>query len=376
MAAHVSRPLRVDTLRDTLGDIYTSSYFWLAVQRTGTVVGLDQDDKHLTRFDTLGRATRVAMRKGSGPGEAQYPSAIFLLPNDSVGVWDASLRRIAHFDSSLNFARSELFTQWDFVSANLDLVGRFADGRWVAKASSKVRQRDVKFGVAPAVDSVRLVVGTSNHAPVVLIELTVRRGVDVVLPMNGGGMNVFKLRANEFRLGGGVVCDSGVVLVDEMGVRRVDWRGAIVSREALRLAGDTLRTAGEIDDAVKSLLWPPVDTSVYASSVRELLRNAIGRAPIRYARPAFDINGALWYDTAKTRYKPPRLLVRDDSERANAMPFAVEWFTPDLRIAGPIVAASTSNENVGEFGLIYRFSDHLTDARAARFGACSAAFTY
>jgi hypothetical protein len=147
----VLEPTRIDTLRDKQGEYFSPQYTSVVLTRAGNIIALDSDDKQLILFDTTGRELQRVGRNGGGPGEFRFPRGIFVLSGDSIAVWDMGLRRMSVFDENLRFDRTEQFAKWDFAGGESALVGRLADGRWVARIVAGSFNPDPELGARIAV---------------------------------------------------------------------------------------------------------------------------------------------------------------------------------------------------------------------------------
>lgn len=70
--------------------------------RDGTIVVANGNPQQLRFFDSRGHFVRNAGRKGSGPGEFQSPTRLWVLRGDTLLVYDALARRIVLFGSTGN----------------------------------------------------------------------------------------------------------------------------------------------------------------------------------------------------------------------------------------------------------------------------------
>lgn len=90
------------------------------------IIVADVGAANLRWFDRAGRAIRTVGERGSGPGQFEYISWMGLLPGDSVGVWDAALRRLTVFDAAGKLGRMATL---HFTRGSLPpVLGAFEDG--------------------------------------------------------------------------------------------------------------------------------------------------------------------------------------------------------------------------------------------------------
>ncbi len=309
--ATAAKPVRVDTLRDSTGAHFSPSQTTVALTRAGGVVALDTDDKRVVVFDSTGVQRHASGRVGSGPGEFRYLRGVFALPDDSIAVWDPMLRRMSYFDGALKFDRTEAFPKWEFSSVFAELVGRFSDGRWVAKMSNDRIAPDAKSGAEAVVDSIKLVVGRSADSPSEFLRLPLRAGVDVVSASKSMS-TVHLLRLSELDVGVGAICDSGAMLVDSGGVRVVYANANAPRAWPLPRAGFPFKTNRERDDVVR-LATSSVDSFASAKKARAVLSALVQNYTVRMRRPTIDAQGELWYDDEAAPYTANGFVERVDS---------------------------------------------------------------
>jgi hypothetical protein len=93
----------------------------------GRIVVADAVER-LVVFDPLGRHASAVTRSGQGLDVFRSVRWMDVLPNDSLLVWDEYAYRVSLFDSSLTLA-----TSIDLPGSRPpSVVGRFADGTWLA----------------------------------------------------------------------------------------------------------------------------------------------------------------------------------------------------------------------------------------------------
>lgn len=68
----------------------------------GDVLVLDQVNKRVVRFDAKGGLLGAFGRDGAGPGEFQRPARMSAGPDNTAYVYDAQLKRLAHFSAWLD----------------------------------------------------------------------------------------------------------------------------------------------------------------------------------------------------------------------------------------------------------------------------------
>ncbi len=282
-------PIRVDILRDSAGVHFSPSFTTIALTRTGGVVALDNDDNRVRVFDSTGLQQYAVGRAGQGPGEFRQLSRAFVLPADSVAVWDPTLRRMSFFDATLKLDRMESFVAWDFSGIYADVVGRFADGRWLATLTPF---RGFEDGARLVMDTATLVAGRSGEIPRRLLSLPPRAVVEVWQKGYGDRIDLSELNPRV-----GAVCDSGVVLVDSVHVRLISMRSQDARTWPLPRGGVPIRTANERDAIIgRATAW--ADALPMRAQIRASVATLAKRYTSRMPQPTIDSRGALWYDRA------------------------------------------------------------------------------
>lgn len=113
-----------------------------AVIRGSDVLVYDEETSRIVRLDRTGKAVQRIGGKGSGPGEFRSVRWMGLGVNDSLYVWDSSLRRLSIFSSTGVFVRAE---SPEHGMAQPAVFGRLRDGRWlvVTHAEREIREAGV-----------------------------------------------------------------------------------------------------------------------------------------------------------------------------------------------------------------------------------------
>ena len=114
----------------------------VAVLAGSDVLVYDQDAGSLVRIDRTGKLVQRIGAKGSGPGEFRSVQWMGLTANDSLYVWDSSLRRLTIFSSAGKFVRAE---SPEHGMSQPAVFGRLRDGRWlvVTRGERDVRESGV-----------------------------------------------------------------------------------------------------------------------------------------------------------------------------------------------------------------------------------------
>ena len=365
---------RIDTLRDALGAPFSPSYATVVLGSTDGAIAIDNDEKQVVRFDSTGRQTRVAGRKGGGPGEFQWPTAVFVLPRDSVAVWDAGLRRLTYYDRALTFDRTELFEQWDFGGVDDGLVGRMADGRWVARVTRTRTNPDERAGVRSIVDSARLVVGVYNAKPSEFLRLPLRRGVNVT-STSGKNSSVRLLRLHDVNAGIGTICERGVVLVDSLGIRQVATNGAVITTTPHAPDRTAAVSRADREMMVKMQMVGGLDALPEASSIRAALDDIADGHPRRVAPHFVDVAGGVWYSRGEAHFRSNAVLDRVDSLGHTDAALRVDGFNPRDAIGERSLAMQRFDpHSEASVYLLARLPSPI--ARANELGRCASSFRY
>lgn len=96
-----------------------------AVRHGDRLLVADAGAHQLRFYDLAGKLLRTAGREGSGPGEFRHLAWAGPLPGDSVGAWDARLRRLSVYSRDGALGRTSAFGVRGFFPA---VQGVFADG--------------------------------------------------------------------------------------------------------------------------------------------------------------------------------------------------------------------------------------------------------
>jgi hypothetical protein len=102
-----------------------------AVRFGDRVVVADAGAHQLRFYDLAGKLLRTVGREGSGPGEFRNLAWTGPLPGDSVGAWNARLRRLSVYSRDGHLGRTAEFTVKGFFPT---VQGVFADGSLLVAA--------------------------------------------------------------------------------------------------------------------------------------------------------------------------------------------------------------------------------------------------
>ncbi len=101
----------------------------------GAVAVIDGQNNVVRLFDSTGAWRRDLGRKGGGPGEFVDILGAFLLPGDTVAIWDFTHRRLTRFAPGGALAGTIGFVGGDGEPSAPSLAGILSDGRLVVMAS-------------------------------------------------------------------------------------------------------------------------------------------------------------------------------------------------------------------------------------------------
>jgi hypothetical protein len=104
-----------------------------AVRLGDRLVVADAGAHQLRFYDLAGKLLRTAGREGSGPGEFRHLAWAGPLPGDSVGAWDARLRRLSVYSRDGDLGRTAEFAVRGFFPA---VQGVFVDGSLLIAAQT------------------------------------------------------------------------------------------------------------------------------------------------------------------------------------------------------------------------------------------------
>lgn len=94
----------------TQNEVFFGSLLRIVVGEDGRILVTDCMASSVTVFDSSGRTILRIGRKGSGPGEFQYPTLAAIDRLYNIYIYDGSNLRISKFDSKGNFVRSFIST--------------------------------------------------------------------------------------------------------------------------------------------------------------------------------------------------------------------------------------------------------------------------
>jgi hypothetical protein len=193
----------------------------------GSAMLVDTEDRSVSVFDSLGRPMGNVGRRGDGPGEFRSIFGAFFLTRDTIAVFDPIRRRISFFAGRVAMPQTADVSQWppDYTMI-INIVGRFSDGRWVARTQSP--RQDLRAGANLVVDSVWLVAGAPPAEPSRIFLLPLRTRVWLIDGENRGLVDLAGVNNAVAS-----VCDSGIVAVDTSGILRTNRLGRVTSRTSL-----------------------------------------------------------------------------------------------------------------------------------------------
>lgn len=260
----------------------------LVEQRGGDFVLVDRRDQIVAVYDSTGRAKARIGRRGKGPGEFEDIEGVFSLPGDTMMIFDRT-RQIGYLYHEYKPTNARIdFREWRFTERRgQTLVGRFADGRWVAYAGSP--RLLFKEGVRAGTDSVHLVAGKPNVSPVRLASVAEIKQVDLLTE----GYS-YRFDLNEIAPGTGAVCENGVILADTSGVRRLSVAGKDAWAIPHQMPRTPIERYGGIDGVVERQLSVAVSGAL-SEKARAALREFGAKADSAMNPVLIDARGAVWY---------------------------------------------------------------------------------
>jgi hypothetical protein len=260
----------------------------VAEQRNGDLVLVDRHYQHVAIHDSTGRVKVRFGRRGQGPDEFNDVEGVFSLPGDTIMVFDRT-RQIGYLYHQYKATGARIdFREWRFTEKlGQLLLGRFADGRWVASLGEPLPL--VTQGVRVGSDSVHLLAGLPDAAPTRFASVAEVRQVDLLTEGNS-----YRFDLNEIAPGAGAVCESGVVLSDTTGVRRLSVDGQTASFAAHPFPRIPIEQFGGIDGIVESrtsILAP----GTLAEKARAALKEAGQNVDSVMSAALIDARGIVWY---------------------------------------------------------------------------------
>jgi hypothetical protein len=260
----------------------------VAEQRNGDLVLVDRHYQHMAIYDSTGRLKVRFGRRGQGPDEFNDIEGVFSLPGDTIMVFDRT-RQIGYLYHQYKATGARIdFREWRFTEKlGQLLLGRFADGRWVASLGEP--RPLVTQGVRVGVDSVHLFAALPDAVPTRFASVAELRQIDLLKPRES-----YRLDLSEIAPGAGVVCENGVVLSDTTGVRRLSVDGQTASFAAHPFPRFPIEQFGGIDGIVESrtsMLTP----STLGEKARAALKEAGRKVDSVMAATLIDARGIVWY---------------------------------------------------------------------------------
>lgn len=331
----------------------------------GSVVTAHPSEHVVRRYDSTGTLRATLGRKGDGPGEFRGIAALLALPHDSIAILDGMTRRITYLvNDTLHDAPSSSRGLGSMVEGRfVQPIGRFADGRWVGVTQPSVAWNE--RGERVIVDTPFIAAGRADSGTRRLLTLPMRPAITVSRENNSGVMSLSPLAPRVV-----AVCDSGLIIVDTLGVRVYDTEGAERSGMPLPIARRAVREA-----RWEVAMWRRVlvdETHLPVSAVnRALLGRWFDAVDSIMDTPRVDATGAVWFS---------RLMldtVRSVAFDVRGTPLVtVQARYPVIASRGRyIVSAVWDTLLETERYTLRRSSAGQPTARPAGLGACNAGFS-
>lgn len=259
-----------------------------AEQRHGDLALVDRRDQRVALYDSTGRPKAQIGRRGQGPGEFEDIEGVFSLPGDTVMIFDRT-RQIGYLYHEYRATNTRVdFREWQFTANRSQvLLGRFADGRWVALVgqSRPLVNESVRVGT----DSIHLIAGAPEAAPARIATIARVKQVDLVT----SGYS-YRFDLNEIAPGAGAICENGVMLADTTGVRFLSVAGKEVWSAAHPYSRSSIEGFGGIDGIVGRQLSDVVP-GVLTEKARSALREMGQKVDSAMNPVLIDARGIVWY---------------------------------------------------------------------------------
>lgn len=276
-------------LRDANGEQMPFDYFArVAILANGSVLFSDRYEPRIILADSTGRFMAAAGTKGSGPGEFAARSRILRLRGDSIGVHDATLRRLSIFDAKLKFVRTALIPELAPTKGTNAVQGQFANGSIVM-----MHRPMIHFSAPDGVSDVQHILYVSGR------DGTFRQ---FNLPLS----QELQLRARNRRVmfkvpmlstHGVAVCERGFVTTANGRVEVYDTSFTRLSTPPYRGRVDTV-TAAERTEQLQ-VHTASLDDPAFERRIKETLDAVQPRRVVRYSPPVVSADGILWFSIGK-----------------------------------------------------------------------------
>ncbi|MCO4098377.1 MAG: hypothetical protein HEQ38_03050 [Gemmatimonas sp.] len=272
-------------LRDVTGEPIPFGFVAnVAILSNGSVLVADQYEQRIVLTDSTGRYVAAAGRNGSGPGEFQSRARLMRLRGDTIGVDDATLRRMSIFDQKLKFVRTEVPVELATSKGWNAVQGQFADGSYVMRHAPMPN-----FAAPDGVRNVQHIVYVSDKGRTLRqMNLPVTRELQVA---TGNGRTMLKVPMTTTR--GLAVCENGFVIVADNMVDVYDTRFTLLHKPPYRGRVDTLSSAyrKQMIDSYSS----GYGNAASSRKIVDAMNAAQPRQIVRYSSVIVSADGLLWF---------------------------------------------------------------------------------
>lgn len=278
-----------------------------AEQRNGDLALVDRRDQRVAFYDSAGRPRAQIGRRGQGPGEFEDIEGVFALPGDTVMIFDRT-RQIGYLYHESRATNTRVdFRNWQFTANRGQvLLGRFADGRWVALAGQP--RPLMKEGVRVGTDSIHLLAGVPEATPSRFATIARVKQVDLVT----SGYS-YRFDLNEVAAGAGAVCEGGVILADTTGVRLLSVGGKLAWSTSHPFPRTSIERFGGID-AIVNRQFAGVVPGALAEKAQTALREIGQGVDSAMNQVLIDARGIIWYPRPGVKKGTAYVLYADRKE--------------------------------------------------------------
>ncbi len=272
-------------LRDVTGEPIPFGFVAnVAILSNGSVLVADRYEQRIVLADSTGRYVAAAGRKGSGPGEFQSRARLMRLRGDTIGVDDATLRRMSIFDQKLKFVRTEVPVELASSKGWNAVQGQFADGSYVMRHAPMPN-----FAAPDGVRNVQHVVYVSDKGGILRqMNLPATREL---LVATGNSRTAVKVPMTTTR--GLAVCENGFVTVADDRIEVYDTLFKILLKPPYRGRVDTLSSAYR-KEMINSY-GSGYGNAASSRRIVDAMNAAQPRQIVRYSPVIVSADGLLWF---------------------------------------------------------------------------------
>jgi len=256
--------------------------------------------------------------KGEGPGEFRDVSSFFPIGVDSLGIWDAQLKRVSIFSKTLSLLASKTVYTWPTVGV-LKIIGRFSSGAFVGLSTRT--QAVAGSGGRFFRDKVTVVVGQLASSPQPLVSLEGARR----LREQSGQMNTFIALPDENPRAIAVCGDSIVVL----GASTINFYAGSGGPNAMSIETyDYISPSTVADAAGRAAILASLVSNVTDADSRKRVMASLSNAaasPLRLSRrPLIAAKDEIWFLSGRDPISLEQLDGRGGARQR------IAWNTPSI----------------------------------------------